>query len=104
MHVTGRLMMASVDSWIVGSGRSSNRMSWAPYKTVACMSHPVRNHPGGRTCPFSHRVARLFVERVGLADNVRLVHLLAPFVGVDFFERDRHRFVAVVQYLHHVVG
>src|SRR3954471_13168197 len=39
MHVTGRLMMASVGSTIVGSARSSKRMSRAPYNTVACISH-----------------------------------------------------------------
>src|SRR3954469_11605006 len=40
MHVTGRLMMASVGSTIAGSGRSSNRISRGPYKTVVCMGSP----------------------------------------------------------------
>src|SRR4051812_8276353 len=39
MHVTGRLMIASVGSTIVGSARSSNRTSRAPYNTAPCISH-----------------------------------------------------------------
>src|SRR3954467_1640350 len=39
MHVTGRLMIASGGSTIVGSARSSNRMSCAPYNTAPCISH-----------------------------------------------------------------
>src|SRR5689334_17837932 len=45
MHVTGRLMIASVGSTIVGSARSSNRMSRAPYNTAPCISHLSFVHP-----------------------------------------------------------
>src|SRR5215208_7306393 len=40
MHVTGRLMIASVGSTMAGSGRSSNRTSRAPYNTAPCMIVP----------------------------------------------------------------
>src|SRR3954466_1008713 len=104
MHVTGRLMMASVGSTIVGSARSSNRMSRAPYNTAPCMSHLSFVRRLSDSLSLSHRVAGFLVEGVGLAYDVGLIHLLAPVVRVDFFERDRDRLVAVVQHLHHVVG
>src|SRR3954452_10536711 len=101
MHVTGRLMMASVGSTIVGSARSSNRMSRAPYNTAPCMSHLsfvrlVSDSP-------SPRVAGFLVECVGLTCYVRLIHPVGPVVRVDFLERDRHRLFPVLQHFHDVL-
>src|SRR5437667_3132761 len=98
MHVTGRLMIASVGSTIVGSARSSNRMSRAPYNTAPCMSH-LSFVDRGRRVVALHRVARLLEQGVRLADDVGLIHLLAPVIRVDFFERDRHRFFPVPPHL-----
>src|SRR3954470_20126100 len=102
MHVTGRLMMASVGSTIVGSARSSNRMSRAPYNTAPCMSHLslVRRFSDS----LSHRVAGFLVEGVGLTYDVRLIHPVGPVVPLDFLECDRHRLFSVVQHLHDFVG
>src|SRR3954468_16405783 len=102
MHVTGRLIMASVGSTIVGSARSSNRMSRAPYNTAPCMSHLpfVRRFSDS----LSHRVAGFLVEGVGLAYDVRLVHPVGPVVRVNFLERDRHLLFSLLQPLHDVVG
>src|SRR3954468_22105303 len=101
MHVTGRLIMASVGSTIVGSARSSNRMSRAPYNTAPCMSHLsfVRRFSYSR----SHRVAGFLVEGVGLAYDVGLIHPVGPVVRVDFLERDRHRLFSVVQHVHALI-
>src|SRR3954447_3368245 len=104
MHVTGRLMMASVGSTIVGSARSSNRMSRAPYNTAPSMSHLSFVRLVSDSLSLSHRVAGFLVEGVGLAHDVRLIHLGGPVVRVDFLERDRHRLFSVVQYLHDLVG
>src|SRR3954462_20772 len=67
MHVTGRLMMASVGSTIVGSARSSNRMSRAPYNTAPCMSHLsfVRRFSDSLSLSLSRPLAGFLVERVG---------------------------------------
>src|SRR4051812_27988556 len=100
MHVTGRLMMASVGSTIVGSGRSSKRMSRAPYNTVPCISHLSFVHLDG-VASTSYSLASC--TGCPLADDVTLMDLLAPVVRVDFFERDRHRFAAVPQHVHEVV-
>src|SRR5436309_15821493 len=80
MHVTGRLMIASVGSTIVGSARSSNRMSRAPYNTAPCMSH-LSFVDRGRRAVAPHRVARLLEQGVRLADDVGLIHLLAPVIA-----------------------
>src|SRR4051794_9146095 len=65
MHVTGRLMMASVGSTIVGSARSSNRMSRAPYNTAPCMSHLCFVRRFSDSLSLSRPLAGFLVERVG---------------------------------------
>src|SRR3954471_9803331 len=102
MHVTGRLMMASVGSTIVGSARSSNLMSRAPYNTAPCMSHLsfVRRFSDS----LSHRVAGFLVEGVGLAYDVRLIHPVGPVIRAPFLKRDRPPLFSVVQHFRHLVG
>src|SRR5207244_8877696 len=87
---------------ISGSGRSSKRTSRGPYSIVPRMlflSLPHRSLTGE-----SHRVSRLLVELCRMLHDVWLIDFLGPLAWFDFFDGHGHRFVAVVQDSHHVLG
>jgi hypothetical protein len=77
MHVTGRLMIASVGSTIAGSVRSSNRMSRAPYNTAPCISHLSFVHLGDAWSLLSVSPAFLRARRaVGRPPRAYLARIL----------------------------
>src|SRR3954468_19151445 len=94
MQVADSRMTASVGSMMLGSGRSSMRTSRGPWRTAPRM---IRFLFLRRVAGYLHRVSGLLVERRRLLDDVRAIHLLAPFGSRDFLEGDRYRLVAVVQ-------
>src|SRR5215471_7114395 len=62
--------------------------------SMRCATAPdAENSPA----PSQRVVSRLLIDRVGFAENVRLVNLLGPILRVDLLDPDGNGFLAIVQ-------